>query len=63
MAKFEGKLSVTPYFLHHYLDNNGAGMHLKDKLSSKTCILLSYFNLKRNYNYAIHMKKDKKYQV
>ena len=34
MAKFEGKLSVTPYFLHHYLDNNGAGMLLEDKLSS-----------------------------
>ena len=33
---FEGKLSVSPYFLHHFLDNNGARMLLKDKLSLKT---------------------------
>ena len=33
---FEGKLSVSPYFLHHYQDNNKAGMLLVDKLSLKT---------------------------
>ena len=33
---FEGKLSVSPYFLHHFLDINGAIMILKDKLSLKT---------------------------
>ena len=33
---FEGKLSVSPYFLHHFLDNNGARMIKKDKLSPKT---------------------------
>ena len=30
---FEGKLSVSPYFLHHFLNNNGARTILKDKLS------------------------------
>ena len=33
---FEGKLSVSPYFLHHYQDNNEAGMLLVDILSLKT---------------------------
>ena len=33
---FEGNLSVSPYFLHHYLNNNGAGMLSEDKLSLKT---------------------------
>ena len=33
---FEGKLSVLPYFLHHFLDNNGATVILKDKLYLKT---------------------------
>ena len=32
----KGKLSVSPYFLHHYQDNNKAGMLLVDKLSLKT---------------------------
>ena len=33
---FEGKLSVSPYFLHYYQDNNEAGMLLVDILSQKT---------------------------
>ena len=33
---FEGKLSVSPHFLHHYQDNNEAGMLLVGKLSLKT---------------------------
>ena len=33
---FEGKLSVSPYFLDHNQDNNSAGMHFEDKLSLKT---------------------------
>ena len=33
---FEGKLSVSPYFLHHHQHNNGVGMLLIDKLSLKT---------------------------
>ena len=33
---FEGKWSVSPYFLHHYQDNNEAGMLLVDRLSLKT---------------------------
>ena len=32
---FEGKLSVSPYFLHHYQDDNEAGMLLIDNLSLK----------------------------
>ena len=32
---FEGKLSVSPYFLHHYQDNNEVGMLSEDKLSLK----------------------------
>ena len=32
---FEWKSSVSPYFLHHFLDNDGARMLLKDKLSLK----------------------------
>ena len=32
----EGKLSVSPYFLHHFLNNNSEWMILKDKLSPKT---------------------------
>ena len=30
---YEGKWSVSQYFLHHYQDNNEAGMLLVDKLS------------------------------
>ena len=33
---FEGKLSVSPYFLHQYQDNDGPQMLLEDKLSLKT---------------------------
>ena len=33
---FEGKLSVSPYFLHHCHDNYEAGMLLADILSLKT---------------------------
>ena len=33
---FEGKLSVSPHFLHHYQDNNEAGMVLVSKLSLNT---------------------------
>ena len=33
---FEGKLSVSPYFLHHCQDNNEAGMLLVNILSLKT---------------------------
>ena len=33
---FEGKLSVSPYFLHLYQDNNKGGLLLVNKLSLKT---------------------------
>ena len=33
---FEGKWSVSPYFLHYYQDNNEAGMLSINKLSLKT---------------------------
>ena len=33
---YEEKWSVSPYFLHHYEDNNEAGMDFLDKLSLKT---------------------------
>ena len=33
---FEGKLSVSPYYLHHYQDNSNLGMLLIDKLSLET---------------------------
>ena len=33
---FIGKLSVSPYFLHHYENINEAGILLPDKLSLKT---------------------------
>ena len=32
----KGKLSVSSYFLHHFLDNNDARTILKDKLFLKT---------------------------
>ena len=33
---FEGKLSVSPHFLHHYQDNFNTQILLEDKLSLKT---------------------------
>ena len=57
---FEGKLSVSPYFLHRYQNNNKAGMFLVDKLSLNILNVYNSIIFSPNMKFEVSISHENK---